>query len=329
MILLETWSNVNSSTNGLVNYTLSNSQSWATVMQKIDLGTSSQAHIGLLITWNNNASLASCIKLDKTSSNTSSFNIWINNVSPNWNWSYAMIYNNYVNNWTWSKYWIYFEDLATSSSSGNTYWLYLHSASDSIWTINNFIHLNTIPNKWAGIYMWITWQRVTTWKFINITSSISVTSTSYWRTTDYSSYDISRTWTITSWTLVDDYNCFNFKRTSVQNWTWWTFTAAWSVLKLENVATQTAGTLTDSVTPLLIVQDADSTGAPISVTQNAVVSTNFKKLMVLAWVTIWMSDGTTADGALSWTEGDICFNWGTGAGQAAYCDATGTNWTDM
>jgi hypothetical protein len=40
---------VNSSTNGLVNYTLSNTQSGATVMQQIDTGTSEQGHTGLLI----------------------------------------------------------------------------------------------------------------------------------------------------------------------------------------------------------------------------------------------------------------------------------------
>ena len=60
-----------------------------------------------------------------------------------------------------------------------------------------------------------------------------------------------------------------------------------------------------------------------------VTSTNFKKCGTFGALTIWISDGTTAEGALTGVEGDICLNGGTGAGQAAYCDAAGTNWTDM
>lgn len=41
--------NVNSSSNWLVNYTISNTQSWASVIQKIDLWTSTQWHTGLQI----------------------------------------------------------------------------------------------------------------------------------------------------------------------------------------------------------------------------------------------------------------------------------------
>lgn len=41
---MATANNINASTNGLVNYTLSNTQSGASVMQKIDLGTSARAH---------------------------------------------------------------------------------------------------------------------------------------------------------------------------------------------------------------------------------------------------------------------------------------------
>ena len=63
---IATGSNVNSSSNGIVNYTLWATQSGATVMQKIDLGTSAQWHTGLLI----NAKWASTsqrgIKVDLT-----------------------------------------------------------------------------------------------------------------------------------------------------------------------------------------------------------------------------------------------------------------------
>lgn len=67
------WSaNINSSTNWLVNYTLSNSQSWATVMQKIDTGTSAQGHKAHQILLRNNSTSARWIEV-----NTSSTWTWI------------------------------------------------------------------------------------------------------------------------------------------------------------------------------------------------------------------------------------------------------------
>lgn len=45
VLFVGTGNNINSSTNGLVNYTLSNTQSGATVMQKIDTGSSAQGHV--------------------------------------------------------------------------------------------------------------------------------------------------------------------------------------------------------------------------------------------------------------------------------------------
>jgi hypothetical protein len=68
---------------------------------------------------------------------------------------------------------------------------------------------------------------------------------------------------------------------------------------------------------------------PIAIQQDAVTNTNFKTIMVLDDFTVFVSDGTTAEGALTGVEGDICLNGGTGAGQMAFCDANGTNWTDM
>lgn len=53
---------------------------------------------------------------------------------------------------------------------------------------------------------------------------------------------------------------FTFKRTSVTEVSASAnLTASGSVLKIENVATQTTGTLTDSVACLSLVQDNDST----------------------------------------------------------------------
>jgi len=72
----------------------------------------------------------------------------------------------------------------------------------------------------------------------------------------------------------------------------------------------------------------DSTGL-VTLNNVPVFATNFKKVLVLDDLTIYISDGTTAEGALTGVEGDICLNGGTGAGQMAFCDAAGTNWTDM
>jgi hypothetical protein len=68
---------------------------------------------------------------------------------------------------------------------------------------------------------------------------------------------------------------------------------------------------------------------PLKIQQDGVTSTNFKKHIALDGLTIWISDGTTAEGNLTGVEGDICLNGGTGAGQTAFCDSAGTNWTDM
>lgn len=80
------------------------------------------------------------------------------------------------------------------------------------------------------------------------------------RATDGKFVSLSRTSTRTSGTTADNYKLVNFKRTNVQNGAGGTLTAAGSVGTFENVATQTAGTLTDSVAVLQLLQDSDSTG---------------------------------------------------------------------
>ncbi len=89
----------------------------------------------------------------------------------------------------------------------------------------------------------------------------------------------------------------------------------------------------DDSTRSLVKIVNDNTSAvgttPLTIKQDAPTSTNFKKLIVLDSLTIWISDGTTAEGALTGVEGDICLNGGTGGGQMAFCDASGQNWTDM
>jgi len=68
---------------------------------------------------------------------------------------------------------------------------------------------------------------------------------------------------------------------------------------------------------------------PLNIQQDAVTATNFKIIMDMAGFTVFTSDGTTAEGALTGVVGDICLNGGTGNGQMAYCDANGQNWTNM
>jgi hypothetical protein len=243
-------SNVNSSTNGLVNYTLSNTQSWATVMQKIDLGTSAQGHTGIYIEANN--------------------------------------------------------------VSSSAYWLRIASGA---WAYT-----------WYGISIetWATWNPR---PHINSDYNINAALVSA-RTNDLHYFSWTRNNRATSGTIADNYNNAYFKRTSIQNWAWWTLTSAWSVLKLENVATQTAGTLTDTVDVLKIIQDADSTWYPLSFTQNAVVSTNYRKIFTETntWITFWMGNGNTANGTLSGTAGDILINGGSN--KPEYCTGS-NNWTAL
>ena len=54
--------------------------------------------------------------------------------------------------------------------------------------------------------------------------------------------------------------------------------------------------------------------------------TNFQKVASFKGVTLYVSDGTTPNGNLSGTAGDVCFN-GPG-GQPFYCGGT-TTWTGM
>ncbi|MFC1616791.1 DUF2793 domain-containing protein [Candidatus Margulisiibacteriota bacterium] len=97
-----------------------------------------------------------------------------------------------------------------------------------------------------------------------------------------------------------------------------------TLLKLENISSE----VNDTITPLRIIQSPNSSGAPISVDQNAVTSTNFRKLIreENTGITYWISNGTDPNGALSGTTGDICLN-GTG-NKPYYCTGT-TNWTSL
>lgn len=105
----------------------------------------------------------------------------------------------------------------------------------------------------------LTSDAVTTGAFASWTDTTTSATLSA-KSQDYFSQTISRTNTATTGTVADNYDAQTILRTSVQNGAGGTFTAAGSVLRLENVATETSGTLTDSVNVLEVVQDTDSTG---------------------------------------------------------------------
>lgn len=66
--------------------------------------------------------------------------------------------------------------------------------------------------------------------------------------------------------------------------------------------------------------------APLILGTNAAVSTHFYKFATSNSVTIWIGDGTTANGALTGTAGDILINGGSN--KPEYCTGT-TNWTAL
>ena len=81
-------------------------------------------------------------------------------------------------------------------------------------------------------------------------------------------------------------------------------------------------------TLVTIINDHTSATAvtPLLIRNDAVTATHFQKIMTIGGVTLWTSDGTTANGALTGTAGDICFNAGTN--KPEYCTGT-TNWTAL
>jgi hypothetical protein len=167
---------------------------------------------------------------------------------------------------------------------------------------------------------------------INITMSSSAITEA--RTTDFALYSSARKLTALT-TLSDNYDMVHFLRTTTVDRTGSTYNANGAVVKIENKAVEDSGTLNDSVVVLELVQDVDSEGSPIRITQNAtiagLVSGTFKKYKDLDGLLIYKSDGTTPQGNLDATkgatQGAICYN-GPG-GQPFYFTGTGSNWTGM
>ncbi len=119
-----------------------------------------------------------------------------------------------------------------------------------------------------------------------------------------------------------------FKRTSRAVNAGKSLTSAGAAVVFENEVDVQAGGVTDSVNVVKIRQASGSTGDPFMIEQNAtiagLISGVFKKYNSLDGLLIYKSDGTTPQGNVSGSAGDVCYNGPSG--QIFYCTGT-TNWT--
>jgi len=259
-------------TNGHSYTVIWNTQAVAHIAQKIDLGTSAQAHTGLLINAQGASTSQRAIKID-----TSTTGSWIGieivgtstTVTQRWisialTWDPGWVPHQwlYINTlWGWSttnltEYSAKFDNPSISTMYFNTYnttgrvWIYMVSSSSAQDYYSN--SLADTPTIFT-----INWNALTSGKIMSLNSTKSGALAA--KSTGYFELFTSRTNTATTGTVADSYDLSYIKRTSVQNGAGWTLTSAGSVLKLENSATQTAGTLTDTVDVLKLNQSATST----------------------------------------------------------------------
>lgn len=64
---------------------------------------------------------------------------------------------------------------------------------------------------------------------------------------------------------------------------------------------------------------------PLQIVQDAFSTTVFKKVMEIAGITFYVSNGTTPNGALTGVKGDVCY-FGDSAGRTFVCSVAGTTW---
>lgn len=265
-----TTSDVNSSTNGIVNYTLSSSsQSAASVMQKIDLWTTAQWHIGLQI-------------LAKGASTSER---WIT-VDMGNTWTWAAIELILGSNWSNTNYWLYY-NLVWNNSSNTHYGIYMESLNWNAWSAY-WRYVNSI---------WATARDNSKYFSLNNNQSWNLWST--WRSLDTSEILFSRTHTWTT-TLTDNFNIMYLKRTNVVNNASATYNVQWSILKLENSSTNTSSTaFTDTINILSLTQDTDSTWKLITWLCWATERFKVDPLVANSWTNnAYLFDTTTS---LSWT----------------------------
>lgn len=328
--------------------TIGNTQTQALTAQKIELGTSAQGHIGILINAANASTSARGISIDLSSTGTGS-GIVISRSGTNVSSSAIRVLYNSATVVGTGVEGILFEGAITTPTTTSvypfsTFKTSIASTSSIPATVQVQYQQNTANESsfpvesgsmlYAGIFVSGSGtQSVNTmaygWRQTSALSKgiFGFNTTTEARTTDANRIYQRRTLSSAA-TQTDTFSVFNIRRESISNNASATLNAGGSVMKLENISTQTLGTLNDSVDVLQIVQDADSTGNPISITQNAVTSTNFRRLIkeTATGITIWMGNGTTANGNLSGTAGDILINGGSN--KPEYCTGT-TNWTAL
>lgn len=98
----------NTTTNWLVNFTMSNDTTWASIIQKINMWNDNQAHTWLFIVWSNASTSAKMIDLDIDWNA-----IWLNIVNA-WTWKSVYVDHNW--SWIaflletpWTERWLYIE----------------------------------------------------------------------------------------------------------------------------------------------------------------------------------------------------------------------------
>jgi hypothetical protein len=142
---------------------------------------------------------------------------------------------------------------------------------------------------------------------MSLTHTMSATTTN--KTQDSVIISISRSINQDAITLTDNYEVMKVLRSTTLGFGGTsTFNSSGSVGNFENSVTETQGTVNDDVDVMLLTQSALSTGSPLAIIQNAVVSTNFRKIVTEENTgnSFWVSDGTTPNGNLSGTAGDKC-----------------------
>lgn len=291
-------------------YIVNNTQTQIATGMQITLGTSNLSHLGIGISLKSantsgqglyidlgSTGLGKAIQIDalngKYSSGTGQGAITFGTSINNSTGSAVGVYFSSINSSSGTGYGIYY-NLLHGGGSGTAYGIYMGNIGNGTGTTGYGIYMNSLNHTGTGNERYFS---------LNNNQSASLAA----QTSDCADILYSRTNTATTGTIADNYNVLYIKRTNVQNGAGGTFTNAGSCLKLENVATQTAGTLTDTTFVL-------------SLAQGALTTTNFKRVIDCAGVTIWKSDGTSPNGTLTGTAGDICLN-GT-SGKIYYCTGT-------
>jgi len=235
-------------------WTISNTQTQDIKLINLDTWTSNTWSIWLYISSRNHNTSASAISIDMWAGNTNWTAITISTSGINSLW-YWIKFSDWISNWN-TGYWIYQNVLCNSA---NSVWYGIYQ--NILWNWNWW------TSTWSAIWWYVANLRATNWWWVHVPTAKwfslnnAQSANLVWKDITVDTADIihSRTNTATTWTVDDNFNQLNIKRTSIQNGSGWTLNSGWSVLRLENIDTQTAWTLTSTVDVLKIIQSSIST----------------------------------------------------------------------